>query len=235
MASNKIKWRPCPSGQHWRKEHYQPTYRKTDGTVVKGHRVSAGCCKNPSKKDQIYSDELKVIAEKFFSKLKGAPSPDDLGFGKDGTKYDELIRGWTQFWNDILNAKDPLDADLVKALIATESGFKQNPKVGSAKARGLMQVTDETRKILADDNGELKDHLVHINQKDITDPTLNIAAGTRWLFQKKILAGVRLKRTATWDEAIAEYKSYLNKMIKDPNYVPRPMKNLRSYYNRLKK
>ena len=76
---------------------------------------------------------------------------------------------------------------MVKALIATESGFVQNPK--GSQAKGLMQITNMTRKILGDLDGELKDHLIHIDQKDITDPVLNIADGTRWLFQKKILAG----------------------------------------------
>jgi len=203
--------------------------KNPDGVTTRhGH-----CANNPSHKDFIHSDELNEIAKEHFTELKGPPKADDLGFKNKGNRYDEFIRGWTQFWNDTLNPKDRLDPNLVKALIATESGFNPNPKVGAVKARGLMQVTDSTRKILANPKGELHDHLVEIDQKDITDPNLNIAAGTRWLFRKKDLAGVRLKRTATWDEAVAEYKSYLKDMIKDPKYLPKPMAEFRKYYKQL--
>ena len=207
---SKNKWRPCPPGKHWRKAHFQPTYAHKDGTVVEGHHVSEGCCDNPSKKDQIYSDELNKIATEHFSQLKGPPSANSLDFN-DGNKYDEFIRGLTQFWNDVLKPKEPLDANLVKALIASESSFNLNPKVGRNKAHGLMQVTDDSLKILGDKNGELKNHLVHIDQKDILDPNLNIAAGVRWLFQKKHLAISTLKREATWEEAAFNYKGILNK------------------------
>ena len=228
-------WRPCPDGKHWRREHYQSTYRTLAGKLVRGHQVSAGCCDNPSKKDQIYSEELRIIAKEHFSKMTGPPDPNDLGFGGAGSRYDALIRGWTRFWNDVLEPKDPLDPDLVKALVASESGFDPDPpKPRNSKVRGLMQLTDLTQKILGDEKGELKDHLVHVSQKDMTDPVLNIAAGTRWLFQKKKLAGVRLKRTASWDEAVAEYKDYLRKMIKDPKLVPRGMTKFRNALKRLK-
>ena len=241
MKTTKIKkvdttyWRLCPAGQFWRSAHHQSSYQRKDGTFVREHNVSAGCCDNPSKKDQIYSEELKTIAIKYFPKLKGPPAPDDLDFKNKGNLYDELIRGWTQFWNDIFGTEDPLDPNLVKALIATESGFNPNPKVGPSKARGLMQVTDESQKILGNKNGELKDHLVHVDQKDMIDPNLNIAVGVRWLFRKKELAAVKLKRTATWDEAVAEYKSYLKGMIKDPSFLPKPMKKFRENYDRLQK
>lgn len=226
-------WRLCPLGQYWRKGRYQNTYNKKNGTVVKGHPVSAGCCDNPSKRDQIYSEELLKIAEQNFSTLSGPPASFDLTF-ENGNKYDDLIRGWTKFWNDILEPKDPLDPDLVKSLIATESSFDPNPPVNKMKARGLMQVLDSTQKILGDDKGELKDHFVHVDQKDMTDPCLNIAAGTRWLFRKKDLASNRLKREATWDEGVAEYKAYLKGMIKNPKKIPKPMIKLREYYSKLK-
>lgn len=98
------KWRPCPAGQYWRNAHYQSTYTTRSGKTVKGHPVRGGCCENPSRKDQIYSEELPIIAKKFAS-LKGSPPADDLGFGKKGNKHDELIRGWTRFWNDTLKPK----------------------------------------------------------------------------------------------------------------------------------
>jgi len=53
---------------------------------------------------------------------------------------------------------------LIKALIASESGFKpdvinnkNSPKIGPA--RGLMQLTDETLRILHGHEVELRDHL----------------------------------------------------------------------------
>ena len=98
-----------------------------------------------------------------------------------------------------------------------------------------MQITNASRKSLGGFKDELKDHLVHIEQKEILDPIFNIAAGTRWIFQKKHLAEGRLKRKVSWDEAVAEYKDYLRDMTKKPDYVPRPMKDFREFYRILSK
>jgi len=46
-------------------------------------------------------------------------------------------------------------------------------------------------------------------------------------------ASAKLKRDATWEEAIADYKAYLGDMKKGK--MPRPMRDLRTYYERLKK
>ncbi|MEW6055923.1 MAG: transglycosylase SLT domain-containing protein [Bdellovibrionota bacterium] len=132
-----------------------------------------------------------------------------------------------------------MDPDLVKALIASESGFNPEPKPQSAgragKARGSMQLTDQAVKILADEKGELKNHLVNISQEETLNPNANICAGIRWLFRKRSLASARLKRTATWEEGVAEYKAYLRDMIsgKDPN--PKGMKVFKEKYGALKK
>lgn len=40
----------------------------------------------------------------------------------------------------------------------------------------------------------------------------------RWLFHKKRLASVKLKREASWIEAVAEYKSYLQAWKKNPKH-----------------
>ena len=227
-------WRLCPSGEHWVSEHPRRVKvskkNPTGITSVEGH-----CRANRSHKDEIYEQEMHEIAGQNFSSLNGPPKTDDLGFD-DGNKYDSLIRGWTKYWNDIFKPAEPLDPDMVKALIATESSFNAGSKIGKGDvARGLMQVRDTTLKILSDECGELRDHLLNVGQKDANDPNLNIAAGTRWLFRKRETATARLKRQASWEEAVEEYKAYLQKRLSGKKYNKKPMDDLREYYRRLKK
>lgn len=204
-------WRLCPAGEHWVKTHpltIPPSKKNPQGgvTIRRGH-----CARNPTGKDQLYPDEIKEIAKQNFSKVKERPCPTDLGFSgaNKGSQYDELIAGWTKYWNDIFRPEPPLDPNVVKALIATESRFDHqiwaNPKDKNS-ARGLMQITNETRKILSDETGELKDHFLTLTREDLIDPSVNICAGIRWLFRKRAIASDILKRTATWDEAVAEFK-----------------------------
>tara|TARA_Y100000590_G_scaffold377918_1_gene444520 strand:+ start:691 stop:1323 length:633 start_codon:yes stop_codon:yes gene_type:complete len=200
-------WRKCPLGEHWVSEHPRevPVSEKNpDGiTIVDGH-----CRKNPSRHEIFVADEIHDISTQYFKNLKNKPTADTLGFPQ-GNQYDDLIGGWTQFWNEILKPEIPLDPNLIKALIASESGFnleaKAESKIGVAK--GLIQITEQTRKILADQSGELSDFLITLSKKEVSDPNLNLSAGIRWLFHKKHLASHRLKRTATWLEAIAERAS----------------------------
>ena len=200
-------------------------------------KVIGYCRTNPSKKDQIYSEELKEIANLYFDSLDETPTPDHLGFPYKGNKYDALIAGWTKYWNEVLEPNEPLDPSLVKALIATESGFDREAKIKAGRragdARGLMQVTDWAIDILKDEKGELKDHLINLNQNEITTPELNIAAGIRWLHRKRETASAKLRRKASWIEAAADYKSYLEDFKKDPKH--KPMNKLINYYKRLSK
>ena len=231
MPKMKIKrkhpWRKCPNGTHWVKGR-----KKKDGSLGKNF-----CRKNPSKKDQIYREELEYIKDGYFKNLKILPTKDNLDFKYRGSRYDAIIAGWTQFWNEVLKPKDPLDPNLVKALIATESGFDKEAKVYAGKkagyARGLMQVTDWTLEILRDEKGELTDHLVNLYQKDMIIPNYSIAAGTRWLFRKKETASSKLKRQASWMEAVADYKSYLLEWEKNPKH--KQMNKLIKLYERLSK
>jgi len=137
----------------------------------------------------------------------------------------------TQYWNEVLLPKERLDPDLVKALIATESAF--NPHAGikprPKKAKGLMQLTRQTTQALRDQKGELKDHFVVLSKADIENPNLIICAGIRWLFRKQRTATSKFGREATWDEAIADYKSYF-KDLDNPQ-----MLKLRKLYQKLKK
>ena len=202
-------WRICPPGEHWVRTHplkVPPSRKEPAGSLTtrRGH-----CAKNSTGKDQLYPDEIAEIVEQNFSKLKGKPCPIGFEFKEKGNQYDELIAGWTKYWNEVLKPDIPLDPNVVKALIATESSF--DPKILADKknlnsARGLMQITNKTRKILGNENGELKDYFLTLTREDLNDPSNSICAGIRWLFRKKAIASELLKRTATWEEAIAEFK-----------------------------
>jgi hypothetical protein len=78
-------------------------------------------------------------------------------------------------------------------------------------ARGPLQITDETRKILADEAGELKDHHITLTATDVKKVGLAMPAAIRWLFHKRDLASKYLGRQASWEEAVADYKGYLRK------------------------
>ena len=125
-AAEKLKahaWRLCPVGEHWVTTHplrVPPSKTNLEGstTTRRGH-----CAKNPSGKDQLYPDEIAEISINQFKDLKNKPCDLNLGFKKNGNSYDDLIAGWTQYWNEVLQPITPLDPNTVKALIASESSF----------------------------------------------------------------------------------------------------------------
>ncbi len=230
-------WRLCPLGESWVRTHPLTVPASEKGpeweTSRRGH-----CRNNKNGRNVCTADELREIAHFHFRDLlsnpNAMPTPDSLGF-PNGNKYDLSIAGWTKFWNEVLNPLEPLTPDFVKALIATESGFDVPRDVQSklGPARGLIQITEQTRKILQNPKGEVKDHLIEMTIEESRDPEVNIAAGTRWFFHKKYLAKRRLKREATWEEAVAEYKGilpYLGRNQKSDEI----MQTLRDYYKRLK-
>lgn len=223
-------WRVCPLGQHWVRTHpmrIPPGQKNPSGTTIRdGH-----CANNPSRKDQLYRDEIQLITQKHFWRLKGLPTPNKLKYD-NGNDFDPLIRGWVRYWNEVLKPKEPLDPDIVKALIATESGFNPNSwnkRKGPRAAYGLMQVLKPTISYLKEESNELKDHFITLDQNDLNDPNLNICAGVRWLFRKKEIAEARLKRPVSWWEAICVYKGY---KITDKNQ--RGMKNFDEKFKELK-
>ena len=234
MTNKQHPWRKCPIGEHWVREHERKVHvseKNPDGITI----VDAHCRKNPSHHEIFVADELQEIAKLHFKSVTKMPKPDNLGNPR-GNDFDELIGGWTQFWNDIFNPKEQLDPNLIKALIASESSFNVNINANSkiGQARGLIQITEQTRKILADQKGELKDFLITLSKKDFYDPNLNLAAGIRWLFHKKFLASKRLKREATWMETIAEYKGILSQVGK-VEVSDNIMKRVNEEYKRLSK
>ena len=179
----------------------------------------------------------EIIAKEHFSKLRGPPCPLPLAF-PNGGKFDDLIRGWVKYWNEVLMPKVPLDTNLVKALIASESGF--NPESGKKRkgrnaARGLMQLNSQAAKALGDEKGEIKDHYVTMSGNDRYDPNLGICGGIRWLFQKQVIGSHRLGYQASWDEAVEEYKGILKDRLAGKAVNPRVMSIFRDFLKVLEK
>ncbi len=176
---------------------------------MRPHFRRGGCVKNPSGKDQLYLAEIDAITLREFQSLKGPPAALTLGF-RNGLKYDHIIRGWVEYWNQVLQPKPPLDANLVKALIASESGFREGVetqvKNKDRRAYGLMQVLGASFKIMRDEKGEIRDHYLNIPDINYKSPSANIAAGTRWLIHKYELHRKAHPR-GTWLDAVAAYKS----------------------------
>lgn len=229
-------WRVCPYGEHWVRTHplhVPPSETHPEGSVTTRHEH---CASNPSGKDQLYPEEIQEIANQNFSNVKSRPCPLPSKFGAKGSQYDDLIAGWVQYWNEVLKPDEPLDPNLVKALIASESGFNPNslakPK-DSNSARGLMQITNGTRKLLGGDHDDLKDHLITVTKTELNDPNVNICAGIRWLFEKRRQTSVHLKRPASWVETVWEYKGV--KLAKTKEAAEKMKKIFNGFYEEFQK
>lgn len=221
-------WRICSIGKHYVREyvaHIPPSKAHPDGITATWHEH---CAMNVSHKDELSYHEIQYIDVTYFGALVGPPISGLLTeIFPSADKYDLQIRGWTQYWNDVLKEDILLDANVVKALIGTESSFLKNPpKVRSA--HGLMQLTELTFRVLQDPKGELSNYLVRIAWNQLLDPSTNICMGIRWLFQKKKLASIRLGREASWEEAIIEYKGYWDEV--DAGEDPEGMQLFRQFY-----
>lgn len=221
-------WRRCPIGQHFVKEHVihiKPNKEHPDGLV----KVHEHCANNPSHKEELSYDEIQYITQTYFDTLSGPPTPGVLTKKyPTADDFDSMIRGWTKYWNDIFNSDDPLVANLIKALLGSESSFNINPPWGNKNAHGLMQLLHDTFIILQNPKGELHNYLIRIPWNKILDPTTNICMGIRWLFQKKKLASIRLHRIASWDEAVIEYKSYWDQV--NAGQTPQGLANFRELH-----
>ena len=213
LAPSAHPWRNCPLGYYFVKKHSRKvelSEKNPDGVAsVKEH-----CRHNPSGKDQLYRDEILLITENGLDKYTLA----DIGKINDppnANNFDKVICVWTQYWNEVLKPKVPLSPNIIKALFFSESSFNidvKNVRLGPNNfARGPMQITDQTRKILSDEKGELYNHFLTLTAKDVKDPNLAIAAAIRWLFYKKEHASKFLNRDASWEEAVANYKGYLKR------------------------
>lgn len=218
-------WRACPYGQHWVVRHPRyPVGRQLQD--IDGH-----CRKNPSAKDVLKGNEIE-----FISKVSPFHDTRPLPCTYKGSeklpnadKYDVLIAGWCKYWNDIFKPDIPIEANFIKALIESESRFKpnsfaKNKNVGPA--RGLIQITEQTWRILKDKKGELKDHYVILEKEELFDPSKNICAGIRWMFRKRERLRNRLERSPSWTETVVEYKG-LGQQLK--NNGPKAVKIMNDF------
>ncbi len=221
-------WRICGKGKHLVREHVvnvPPSKKNPNGKKAIWHEH---CALNPSHKDELSFAEMQHISNAYFADLAGPPAANVLKFNH-ADEYDHLIRGWVQYWNDIFKLDDPLDPNVVKALMATESSF--NPTPGRYKyVYGLMQLMGSTHQYLGGAKNELHDHFLRVSTKELVDPSCNISAGVRWLFRKKETASALLKRHASWEETVEDYKALLSKRLKGLPYNPKPMNDFRKFY-----
>jgi len=162
------------------------------------------------------SGEIDSVFKNYNRKNLIWPTAGKLDNYKNCDKYDELIAVWTDYFNKRFGIDPPIDPDVLKALIASESSFRLDP-LENRTAFGIAQITKATLKILQDPNGESKDFIFRkIRQKDLKDPSIAIPMAVRWLCRKNETARSKLGRTPTSEELILEYKG-----------SGRPMKRLR--------
>lgn len=217
-------WRVCPVGQHWVKRHA----KQLSSGLVTDH--DGHCRKNRSKKDILNGDEIELISHsELFNNPKIKVSTNNLKFMANGNKFNHLISGWTAYWNDIFKLENPLHPNYVKALIASESSFiieskAQNKAQHIGLARGLIQITEETFRVLTNPKGELKDHIIDIELDDLWDPNINICVAIRWLFRKRETTKALLKREPTWLEVLMDYKGRLKSKTAESIRIKKELK-----------
>jgi hypothetical protein len=189
--------------------------RRLKGTYLDAAEIKA-IFKNYDRKGIAYPTKRK-LAEKY----------------KDADKFDEIIALWTDFFNKKFNANPPIDSDVVKALISSESDFNPDPLGNRQIAIGIAQITKKTLKILQDPEGEAKEFIFkNIRQKDLKDPNISIPMAVRWLHRKEETAARKLKRSPSHEEIILEYKGLLKS---DSDYKKAGLKKYREAYATLKK
>jgi hypothetical protein len=151
---------------------------------------------------------------------------------ENADEYDELIAVWVDFFNGKLTKPPmvPFDPNVFKALLASESDFREDPKENGV-AIGIAQVTPSTLKILQDPDGEAKEFIFkNILKRDLKDPEVAIPLAVRWLFKKREAAQNKLKRVPTSEEVILEYKGLLRS---ESIYKNNALKKFRKAYEQL--
>ncbi len=179
------------------KKLLEKVFNKNDSTVF--HFIKMSKKESDHQYQIVFKTRKKITSEKIKTAEKLLKSEFD------GENW-ELHR-----WNEILKPEIPLHPNYVKALKATESSFNENPPSPTKdhKAIGLMQIMPETVGYLGPRSKDIKDHFIEISLEDARDPSVAIAAATRWLFRKHRLV-IGKKKGATWMDALEEYKGITN-------------------------
>ncbi len=176
-------------------------------------------------------EDLESIFKLYDKKKIKYPTANKLNEYKNADQYDELIAVWCDYFSHILGLVPSLDPNVIKALIASESGFKENPP--TSIALGVTQITKQTFKVLQDPKGEAKDFIfLKFKLNDLRKSEIAIPMAIRWLIYKKKLANKKLGRESSYEEAILEYKGLLKS---SSGYKKSALNNFRKHYELLNK
>ncbi len=113
----------CPIGKHWIQKHpmkVSPSEKSPLGITIRREH----CARNPASSRISFSpQDIKKIgnSDTFKSKKKPCALKSKID---ESNEFDDLIAGWTQYWNEMFKPDEPLDPNLIKALIKSESTFK---------------------------------------------------------------------------------------------------------------
>lgn len=232
--------RVCPIGSHWVREHprdVNPSEKNPAGiTVVDGH-----CRRNRTNRyrDELSPSEMKRLSEQFAkNKVRIGNFKNTKYSSEEFYQHDALIEGWTRYWNEVFKSEVPLNVEVAKALLGSESSFKARPKDQKTKnegwARGAFQLTDATRKTLKNYKGELKDYYLDVDEKDVYEPDVAVSAAIRWLFYKKSYGEHFLKRDISWEESVGVYKGLIGLVKKKAHEKHTEFKPFRRLLNQIR-
>lgn len=211
---------------HEHKRRVKPSPKNPKGiTIVDQHlRRVPGTYLDPSEIQRVFSEyDRKNIVYPTSGKL-----PE---YKEKADKFDEQIAVWTDYFNKKFKIVPPLEPNVVKALIASESSF--NTLARTDVAIGIAQITKSTLQILQNPEGEVKEFIFgKIRQKDLENPDIAIPMGIRWLAWKSERAMAKLGRAPTNEEIILEYKGLLKSKS---HYKNLALEKYRNAYALLKK
>ncbi len=213
----------CPPGYHVVHGHDRRCHSGTHTWVDTHIRRNRGSIPNI-----LLSENIHYLYWKRETKFEGIGK---VGNFPENAELDPVIHFWMDYWKkqglEFPAGFDPL---LVKTMVAVESAFnpKAKSKVKGSSATGLMQLTNQTRRILSgrpDKKGyrEIKSEYLEISRADAQDPITNIAAGIRWFSYKysKIPKAAEktlhnaIKNYHSWDEDGDSYAKQVESLYKD--------------------
>lgn len=132
-----------------------------------------------------------------------------LDFGKKGSEFDSVIQFWLEYWSSSgIEFPKNFDPLLIKSLIAYESSFNTKAKNPGGTASGLMQITDQSLRVLAgfpnkSDWIEIRKNLIFVEKAERFDPIVSIALGTRLLGHK--FSQIKKLEDRTAEKLVARY------------------------------